>query len=256
MIFYFSGTGNSLSVAKKLGSALEEEVVNVLHFRNETEVVCNDEVIGFVYPVYGSDSPRVFKEFLLKLKVPANSYCFAVGTMNKMDQHSFEYIDQALVHCGAKLSFAENFLMPGNCIPTEGLSEEWRLSTEAERAEKIAEAVKNREVNFTSPGKKTGPDFVQAAFGGSEAHKGFLTFIIKDTCTGCGLCAEMCPTKNICIEDGKAVHGSDCIACFSCFHWCPEKAVAFNSGMEVLDKRGQYTHPDVTAAMIIDGNWK
>ena len=254
MIFYFTGTGNSLSVAKNIGRFTGEPVVNVMHYRDETEVVTDDPVVGFVYPVYGSDSPRVYKEFLKKLRVSPDAYCFAVGTMNRMDLHSFEYVDQALVDSGAKLSYAVNFLMPGNCLPTEGKSDEWRLGTEEERALEVAEAVKSRSVNFTSPGKGTGPEFIDAAFGHNEEQKSMLRLSANESCIGCGLCARLCPLNNIRIENGRAVHGADCTACYACFHWCPKKATVFDSTLPALNTRGQYHHPAVKPKDIMDGN--
>ena len=254
MIYYFTGTGNSLSVAKRLGELLNENVVNVMHFRDDAEVISRDPVNGFVYPVYGSDSPRVYKEFLLKLKVPSDSYCFAVGTMNRMDLRSFSYVDQALVNSGAKLSYAVNLLMPGNCLPTEGKDDHWRLSTEAERTKEVADAVKARAVNFQSPGIGTGPDFVDVAFGQNAEQKSMLQFVIKDSCIGCGLCARICPLQNIRMENGKAVHGENCTACYACFHWCPKQATAFNSVLPALNERGQYRHPAATAKTIIEIN--
>ena len=254
MIFYFTGTGNSLSVAKKLGALLHEDVVNVMHFRKDPEVCCGDPVVGFVYPVYGSDSPRVYKEFLRKLKVKEDAYCFAIGTMNRMDLHSFEYVDQALVDSGARLSYAVNFLMPGNCLPTEGASDEWRLGTEEERAEAAAKEIAARTVNYTSAGKGTGPEFVDMAFGHNEEQKSMLRLSASKDCIGCGLCARLCPTENIRVENGKAVHGDNCTACYACFHWCPKKATHFDSVLPALNARGQYHHPEVKAKDIIDGN--
>ena len=44
-------------------------------------------------------------------------------------------------------------------------------------------------------------------------------------CIGCGRCAELCPMKNIVINDGKAVSGNRCTLCYRCFGHCPTKAL-------------------------------
>ncbi|HOG12537.1 MAG: nitroreductase family protein [Smithellaceae bacterium] len=48
-----------------------------------------------------------------------------------------------------------------------------------------------------------------------------------DKCIGCGTCRADCPTANIAIKDGKAVHGKWCLECGHCLAVCPEKAVLF-----------------------------
>lgn len=44
-------------------------------------------------------------------------------------------------------------------------------------------------------------------------------------CIGCGTCKSDCPTANIAIKDGKAVHGKWCLECGHCTAVCPQKAV-------------------------------
>ena len=48
-----------------------------------------------------------------------------------------------------------------------------------------------------------------------------------DQCIGCGTCRADCPTANIAIKDGKAVHGKWCLECGHCEAVCPQKAVRF-----------------------------
>ena len=55
----------------------------------------------------------------------------------------------------------------------------------------------------------------------------------KDSCTGCGLCASLCPMEIIDPQDPKAV-GEGCLACFACVKNCPVGAKFFED--EGLDK--------------------
>ena len=55
----------------------------------------------------------------------------------------------------------------------------------------------------------------------------------KDSCTGCGLCASLCPMEIIDPQDPKAV-GEGCLACFACVKHCPVGAKFFED--EGLDK--------------------
>lgn len=74
-IYYFTGTGNSLKVAKDLSSALDE-VKLVQISKNNIEDIDSDlsEKIGFVYPVYFLGLPTMFKSFLEKLQINKNAY--------------------------------------------------------------------------------------------------------------------------------------------------------------------------------------
>ncbi len=48
-----------------------------------------------------------------------------------------------------------------------------------------------------------------------------------EACDGCGLCVELCPTRNIGEDDaGRRVWGHDCILCFACEATCPKAAIA------------------------------
>jgi MinD superfamily P-loop ATPase len=46
-------------------------------------------------------------------------------------------------------------------------------------------------------------------------------------CTGCGLCAQLCPTHAVEIHDGRAriVRPRDCSFCDVCETYCPENAI-------------------------------
>jgi ferredoxin len=59
----------------------------------------------------------------------------------------------------------------------------------------------------------------------------FLTspkpFHFTDACIGCGLCARVCPLKNISMQQNHPHWGKDCTLCLGCYHACPTHAVAY-----------------------------
>lgn len=55
MIFYFTGTGNSLWAAKEIGKELNQPVENII--KQKAIFSGKNDIIGFVFPTYMSDLP-------------------------------------------------------------------------------------------------------------------------------------------------------------------------------------------------------
>ena len=71
MILYFSGTGNSKYVAKRIADALGDEIVN-LNARikaSDTSPIETDERVIIVTPTYAWRIPRVVRDWLRKTEL-------------------------------------------------------------------------------------------------------------------------------------------------------------------------------------------
>lgn len=62
----------------------------------------------------------------------------------------------------------------------------------------------------------------------------FYALVVKDrafaagaACTGCGRCAQLCPTNNIVLRSGKPVWGGNCTHCMACISYCPTEAIEY-----------------------------
>jgi electron transfer flavoprotein alpha subunit/NAD-dependent dihydropyrimidine dehydrogenase PreA subunit len=66
---------------------------------------------------------------------------------------------------------------------------------------------------------------------------------VKDDCTGCGICVQVCPFGAIEIVNGKAVISEACRACAQCIEACP-------SGSIVIAESGKTDFRDYKGVMI------
>jgi ferredoxin len=77
----------------------------------------------------------------------------------------------------------------------------------------------------------------------SHVHQKDQNFSVSDTCTGCGICASICPAHNIELVNRKPVWNHHCELCCGCIHLCPVEAI--QAGKKTAG-RTRYHHPDVT----------
>jgi len=79
-IFYFTGTGNSLSVARDIANELEDaELVSIPEII-DVNIEADAPVIGIVFPVYMWGMPSMVVKFVKKLEIDTNQHIFAVTT--------------------------------------------------------------------------------------------------------------------------------------------------------------------------------
>ncbi|WP_143316258.1 EFR1 family ferrodoxin [Clostridium sp. HBUAS56017] len=249
MIFYFSGTGNSLWAAEKISIAQGQKLFSIADEikKNNFEYTLDDsELVGFVFPIYAWNAPKMVVDFInkLKLKNYKANYTFAISTCEANVGYTMRNLKDTLNSKGLELDSGFSIAMPSNYIILTHVksktSIEAILDTAEERIEEINTSIDKRENKFEITlgqfpyikSKLINPLFMKY---GIKPKK----FFASNSCISCGLCEKVCPTNNIKV-DVKPKWGTNCTQCLACINRCPKKAIEY--GKSTRDK-GRYYNP-------------
>ncbi|GHU90411.1 iron-sulfur protein [Clostridia bacterium] len=243
IIFYFSGTGNSLFAARTVAAALDgAELAPVADGFGANLSGC--ERIGFVYPVYFGGVPLVVKNFAESLDIPENAYLFAIATCGGSAWNGLTEMNALLSAKGRGLDFGALLSMGGNYILMYGKPEKADSSNAQAEKELLGIAASVRDKAKRPCGK---PSPIMLLFTGlfrRNVNKTALKYTVRDDCTSCGLCAKICPVQNIELKNGVPLFGKKCEQCMACIQWCPQKAINYQGKTQ---QRKRYRHPDIAA---------
>lgn len=223
MIFYFSGTGNSLDAALRM-QAEGEEVVNITDCIWEKKfsfTLGEDENAGFIFPVYFGGLPSIVQVFLSKVKfnrLPV--YTYAVLTCGGDACGAGNMTAATLEKNGLLLDAAWVVEMPDNYIfMYEPDTEEEKMAVLEQAGphlEEIKEHINNRDSNDTK-GSKKGRMMTSLMYPFYVHGRKTEKFWTDDQCIGCGTCVRRCPAKAMVMEDGRPKWIKDrCIHCMAC----------------------------------------
>ena len=248
MIFYFSGVGNSAWVARKLANKLHDRVLPIAdEIRTAMEYTpAEGEQVGFVFPVYGWEPPKIVMDFVEKMemrKVP--EYLYFVCTCGDDTGKTASVFMSALKAKGWRCHAGYSVLMPDTyvCLPgfdVDGEEELKRKEMNASaRVDFIGEELAHRVImDKHACFEGAFPNIKTYVLGG--LFRKFLMspkpFHATDACISCGLCEKRCPVRNIKV-DGKPQWGNDCTMCLACYHACPEHAIQYGGRTK---NKGQY----------------
>lgn len=232
IIYYFSGTGNSLQVARDLSTTLGDAELIPMSGVKESDVQANS--VGFVFPVYLWGMPNIVEDFIKSIKNTAFSgYLYAIATYYKDPGDAIGQIMRLLKRNGLRLSAGFTVSMPGNNIifyETDTVEiRDRKLSACKEIILDIAHDVsegieKLPDASLLDRLIKTGLLHTILLKTFKNSDKNFRT---EESCNGCGICAEVCPAYNIKPRDGRPVWQSNCNLCLSCINLCPQNAIEF-----------------------------
>lgn len=265
VIYYFSGTGNSLRAARVIAAEIGGATLVSMRSGLGRAAASNAEEIGFVCPVYEWDVPQTVKAFIKRLEINPQAYTFMVATYIAVHGRCFETVDALLREKGSRLHYGRALrCVASQCIAYEPFPPAKLMIPISERksraiGEEIA-AGKRRKYPAMSPVTKSLYSKMMIPFLNvqHEYDKGFYP---SAACTGCEVCRRVCPCGNITFSEKRPVWNHTCEGCNACVVYCPAKAIQFKTPVAYVelnnpitrrlglpDTRTRYHNPYVTAA--------
>ena len=154
MIFYFTGTGNSLYAAARLSHGTADRVVSIAECMQKEEFAFPEpcERAGFVFPVYWYGIPAIVERFLDRLTLGGCDYAYAVITCGGSAGGTLDALRARLRPRGVMLSAAFSVRMPDNYIllfaPPKAEKRAAMLAEADRRLDKITAAVVEKQSWF------------------------------------------------------------------------------------------------------------
>ena len=271
-IYYFSGTGNSLAVARDIAEKMGGDLISIPSVMDKKSITTDADVIGIVFPVYYLGTvniPIVVQQFVRKLDDISTKYIFAVCTFGGGAGSTLTILDEQLKKCGGQLASGFGVQMPQNAFrkPFENKTKLYNNWKE-KKLNFICEHVKAKDGWFDTDGlfiglvvaiiermmkvgflnrsslrsmKKTARLHEDSDLKLDEViHFMDRSYSTDENCTGCGTCSKVCQVRNIEIVHNKPAWQHHCENCLACIKWCPQSAI---HGYGELPEG--YHHPDV-----------
>jgi ferredoxin len=243
-IYFFTGTGNSLWLAKEIAKELSDCDISAIKSGMSMTIPAGLERIGIVYPTYGWASPLMVADFFRNAQFPKQdgTYFFAVTTCGGLAFNAIPQANAMLAERGIHLNYGASVRMFKNSVINYGMSKQADKIAEASAARAmpvIRDIVNKREARIKPVNQFLFRLHLDYMKGIRETDLGYH---ISDSCTACGLCGRLCPAKNITMENGKPVFHHHCECCLACIQHCPARAINYK---DKTQNRGRYAHPQI-----------
>lgn len=245
MILYYTGTGNSEYVAKKIGERIGDSVVNLFdRIKNKDySSIESEKMWVIVCPTYAWRIPRVVKNFLLNTEFKGNKDICFVMTCGDGIGNAGKYSLKICQKKNLNYKGTARVVMPENYIALYNAPAEAEANEIIEKAENVIEKVatcilENKNIDNVKVTQK---------LYSSTVNPLFYTLIVKDkkfsandSCISCGICERSCPMGNIKLKNGKPTWNGNCTHCMACICKCPKEAIEYG---EKSKNKVRYTCP-------------
>jgi len=236
LIYCFSGTGNSLYVAKSIQKEINAQLIMLNNQTLDQPVPTVIECLGIIFPVYHQSIPLIINRFILALASVQVNYIYAICTCGDSPTLALKHLDHMLASQNKSLNAGFSVKMPYNYIKPskigKGFYDSFGLTTSTDaHNEKLDMLYQNRKPEILNcikdqkdyPYEKNAVIietlvewlnlkntlqkqqwFKIAGYTGMQPKKFVDSLPLMDSgfhsnnkCVSCGICKKICPVNNI-----------------------------------------------------------
>ena len=252
MVLYFTGTGNSRYLARRIAEGLDMPLydLNACIKAGDTAPVQTGRDVVLVTPTYAWRIPRVVSEWLGKTALTGAERLWFVMDCGSEIGNAAGYNRQLAAQKQLQYMGTAQIIMPENYIAMFNAPQKEQARSIVEQAEPALQKV----LTQLKAGQEFPPprDNLYDRFMSGPVNPVFYRFFVKadafratDACIGCGKCVELCPLNNIHLENGKPVWGKNCTHCMACICYCPKEAIEVRRNFYVAEYFADFNGWDV-----------
>ncbi len=273
-------------MAREIADRIGAELISIPTVADSESVHINAESIGIVFPSYLaplSGLPLIVERFIRTIDnidtLTVFSVCNCGGYESVNALPSLHRLDTIISSCGGKLHAAYSLRLPMNNLNYEHIP--IPISRDSEEIIRKSKAKINRIGDSIVKKRRTKYRIIKKLFlylmepiyrlmrpavikelkqkaqvpADSELHYAELmpltdcSIAVDAACTGCGICAKVCPVNNIEMVNCKPEFQHRCEICFACDEWCPINAMHHWSRSNGV----KYHHPEVRLTDMLGG---
>ena len=283
-VYYFSGTGNSLAVAREIAKGLSGKLLSIPAVARTQQVEPRADCFGLVFPAYLAQLygvPLIVERFVSRLVGIEKKYIFAVATCGGYESFNalpaLKNLAKLVRARGGRIAAEHLVRLPMNNLDYSHIpipiNKDHDLMFErchrkvAVICDDIGRGRQTRHraakslLNWTMAPLyavlkgaylKELRKYAREPEGSNLGFRDLIPRIDKsiqcdDQCDGCGICARICPAENIAMTEGRPAWLHHCEMCLACAEWCPRKAIH-----HCMRARGNsYHHPEVRVSDMV-----
>ena len=255
IVFYFTGSGNSLYVAKHLSA----QPISIPQVLQDGPMEFEADEIGLIFPDYQGKAPNIVQEFAQKVKLKAN-YMFSVITYGLDNCLVTELWEEYAKQYGWHFDYINVVLTQDVYLDMFDQDQQRQLAAQKDEEGQIAKVVEDINsqrkwiYEITPEAHARGEQIMNmvSRFPIYPATSQNLLRIDRDLCVGCNTCVEVCPKKCFSYGNMGLTNMGDCARCYACANNCPQKAIKL-AGREA-NPNARYRHPKITLQEIVRSN--